>query len=49
MGLQRLHSLPEWEVAGKKIKPVSRRSECDIDDNCARPRCNALKALSLQE
>ncbi len=23
----------EWKY-GKKIKPVSRRSECDIDDNC---------------
>ena len=26
----------EWKY-GKKIKPVSRRSECDIDDNCACP------------
>ena len=25
----------EWKY-GKKIKPVSRRSECDIDDNCAK-------------
>ncbi len=32
----------EWKY-GKKIKPVSRRSECDIDDNCACPRCNAPK------
>ena len=32
----------EWKY-GKKIKPVSRRSECDIDDNCSCPRCNAPK------
>ncbi len=32
----------EWKY-GKKIKPVSRRSECDIDDNCTCPRCNAPK------
>jgi len=25
----------------KPIKPVSRRSECDIDENCKCPRCNA--------
>ena len=33
----------EWRY-GKKIKPVSRRSECDIDDDCKCPRCNAPKA-----
>lgn len=27
----------------KPIKPVSRRSECDIDDDCKCPRCNAPK------
>ena len=32
----------EWKY-GKKIKPVSRRSECDIDDDCKCPRCNAPK------
>lgn len=32
----------EWRY-GKKIKPVSRRSECDIDDDCKCPRCNAPK------
>ena len=25
----------------KPIKPISRRSECDIDENCKCPRCNA--------
>ena len=32
----------EWRY-GKTIKPVSRRSECDIDDDCKCPRCNAPK------
>ena len=32
----------EWRY-GKKIKPVSRRSECNIDDECKCPRCNAPK------
>lgn len=32
----------EWRY-GKKIKPVSRRSECDIDNECKCPRCNAPK------
>ena len=32
----------EWRY-GKKIKPISRRSECDIDDQCQCPRCNAPK------
>ena len=32
----------EWRY-GKKIKPVFRRSECDIDDSCKCPRCNAPK------
>ncbi len=27
----------------KPIKPIRRRSECDIDDNCTCPRCNAPK------
>lgn len=32
----------EWRY-GKKIKPVSRRTGCDIDDSCTCPRCNAPK------
>ena len=28
---------------GKKIRPVSRRSECDIPDDCSCPRCKAPK------
>ncbi len=32
----------EWRY-GKKIKPVSRRTDCDIDDSCTCPRCNAPK------
>lgn len=32
----------EWKY-GKKIKPVNRRSECDISDECTCPRCNAPK------
>ena len=32
----------EWKY-GKKIKPVNRHGECDIDDNCTCPRCNAPK------
>lgn len=28
---------------GKKIRPVSRRSECDIPDDCTCPRCDAPK------
>ena len=28
---------------GKKIRPVSRRSECDIPDSCTCPRCDAPK------
>ena len=27
----------------KPIKPIRRRSECDIDDDCKCPRCNAPK------
>ena len=27
----------------KPIKPINRRSECDIDDDCICPRCNAPK------
>lgn len=30
----------EWKY-GKKIKPVNRRSKCDIPDDCSCPRCNA--------
>ncbi len=33
----------EWRY-GKKIKPVSRRTGCDIDDSCTCPRRNAPKA-----
>ena len=32
----------EWRY-GKKIRPVNRRSECDISDDCICPRCNAPK------
>ena len=32
----------EWRY-GKKIKPVARRKECDIPDECTCPRCNAPK------
>lgn len=32
----------EWKY-GKKVNPVNRRSECDIDDECMCPRCNAPK------
>ena len=32
----------EWRY-GKKIKPVARRKECGIPDDCACPRCNAPK------
>lgn len=28
---------------GKEIKPVNRRSDCDISDDCRCPRCNAPK------
>ena len=28
---------------GKKIKPISRRSDCDISDECVCPRCGAPK------
>ena len=30
----------EWKY-GKRVKPVNRRSDCDISDNCTCPRCNA--------
>ncbi len=30
----------EWRY-GKKVKPVARRKECDIPDDCTCPRCNA--------
>jgi len=32
----------EWRYS-KKIKPVARRKECDIPDECSCPRCNAPK------
>ena len=32
----------QWRY-GKTIKPVRRRSVCDIDDDCKCPRCNAPK------
>ena len=35
----------EWRYKDdfKPIKPVKRRKECDIDDDCTCPRCNAPK------
>ena len=34
--------IPYYEKRyGKKIRPVSRRSECDIPDTCTCPRCDA--------
>lgn len=30
----------EWRYS-KKVKPVARRKECDIPDDCTCPRCNA--------
>ena len=36
--------IPYYEKRyGKKIRPVIRRSECDIPDDCTCPRCNAPK------
>ena len=36
--------IPYYEKRyGKKIRPVSRRSECDIPDDCTCPRCDAPK------
>ena len=36
--------IPYYEKRyGKKIRPVSRRSDCDIPDNCTCPRCDAPK------
>ncbi len=36
--------IPYYEKRyGRKIRPVSRRSECDIPDDCSCPRCNAPK------
>ena len=36
--------IPYYEKRyGKKIRPVSRRSECDIPDECTCPRCDAPK------
>ena len=32
----------EWRY-GKKVKPVARRKECDIPDECTCPRCSAPK------
>lgn len=36
----------EWRY-GKKIKPVQCRNECDIDDSCTCPRCNAPETIPL--
>ena len=34
----------KWKYPNyKPIKPIRRRSECDIDDDCICPRCNAPK------
>ena len=34
----------QWRYPGDKIiKPIKRRSECDIPDDCICPRCNAPK------
>lgn len=30
---------------GRKFRPVSRRSECDIPDGCSCPRCNVPKSF----
>ena len=36
--------IPYYEKRyGKKIRPVIRRSECNIPDDCTCPRCNAPK------
>ena len=36
--------IPYYEKRyGKKIRPISRRSECDIPDDCRCPRCDAPK------
>ena len=36
--------IPYYEKRyGKKIRPISRRSECDIPDSCTCPRCDAPK------
>ena len=36
--------IPYYEKRyGKKIRPVVRRSECNIPDDCTCPRCNAPK------
>ena len=36
--------IPYYEKRyGKKIRPISRRSECDIPDDCSCPRCDAPK------
>ena len=34
----------EWKY-GKKIKPVHRRSDCNIPDDCSCPRCNAQRFI----
>ena len=37
-------AIPYYEKRyGKKIRPISRRSECDIPDSCTCPRCDAPK------
>ena len=38
--------IPYYEKRyGKKIRPISRRSECDIPDSCTCPRCDAPDVL----
>ena len=38
------HIIPYFEKRyRKKIKPVKRRSECEIPDSCSCPRCDAPK------
>ena len=40
------HDIPYYKNRyGKKIRPVIRRSECDIPDDCTCPRCEAPKQL----
>ena len=40
----------EWRYKDdyKPIKPVQRRSECDIPDDCKCPRCNAPKIYTYK-
>ncbi len=34
---------------GKKIRPVNRRSDCDIPEDCSCPRCGAPKSFLYDE